>query len=154
MPRLRDRPLPFRRKVPGLVLLRLRGHAGRPDPRRGAQMDGRSPARHDRRELIEASGAMVGGEMERSTVKFGPTAASEMEKIAEKLREAEAQGETVANRLDELRKEILGLEETIKDIGGRSGAFEVKTSTLEAKRKEFAAKLASADKDLAARKGR
>src|SRR5438093_1097285 len=105
-------------------------------------------------ELIEASGAMVGGEMERSTVKFGPTAASEMEKIAEKLREAQAQGETVANRLDELRKEILGLEETIKDTGGRSGAVEVKTSTLEAKRKEFAAKLASADKDFADRKGR
>jgi len=105
-------------------------------------------------ELIEASGAMVGGEMERSTVKFGPTAASEMEKIAEKLREAQAQGETVANRLDELRKEILGLEETIKDTGGRTGAVEVKTSTLEAKRKEFAAKLASADKDLADRKGR
>src|SRR5438034_104481 len=88
-------------------------------------------------ELIEASGAMVGGEMERSTVKFGPTAASEMEKIAEKLREAQAQGETVANRLDELRKEILGLEETIKDTGGRSGAFEVKTSTLEGERKEL-----------------
>src|SRR5205823_5976097 len=83
----------------------------------------------------------VGREMERSTVKFGPTAASEMEKIAEKLREAQAQGETVANRLDELRKEILGLEETIKDTGGRTGAVEVKTSTLEAKRKEFAAKL-------------
>src|SRR5207302_8136289 len=64
------------------------------------------------------------------------------------------QGETVANRLDELRKEILGVEETIKDTGGRSGAVEVKTSTLEAKRKEFAAKLASADKDLADRKGR
>src|SRR6266550_2415550 len=105
-------------------------------------------------ELIEASGAMVGGEMERSTVKFGPTAASEMEKIAEKLREAQAHGETVANRLDELRKEILGLEETIKDTGGRSGAVEVKASTLEAKRKEFAAKLAAADKDLADRKGR
>src|SRR5207249_3193549 len=99
-------------------------------------------------------GAMVGGEMERYTVKFGTTAASEMEKIAEKLREAQAQGETVANRLDELRKEILGLEETIKDTGGRTGAVEVKTSTLEAKRKEFAAKLASADKDLADRKGR
>src|SRR5213078_4278631 len=49
---------------------------------------------------------------------------------------------------------ILGLEETIKDTGGRTGAVEVKTSTLEAKRKEFAAKLASADKDLADRKGR
>src|SRR5947209_17419862 len=105
-------------------------------------------------ELIEASGAMIGGDMERATVKFGPRGASEMEKIAEKLREAQAQAENVANRLDEIRKEILALEETIKESGGRSGVVEVKTSTLEAKRKEFAAKLASADKDLADRKGR
>src|SRR5216110_2314942 len=74
-------------------------------------------------ELIESSGAMVGGEMEKSTVRFGPSSASEMEKIAEKLREAQAQAENVANRLDE-------------------------------KRKEFVAKLAAADKDLADRKGR
>jgi len=105
-------------------------------------------------ELIESSGAMVGGEMEKSTVRFGPSSASEMEKIAEKLREAQAQAENVANRLDEIRKEILALEETIKDTGGRSGAVEVKASTLEAKRKEFAAKLAAADKDLADRKSR
>src|SRR5438132_1634943 len=105
-------------------------------------------------ELIEASGAMIGGDMERSTVKFGPSAASEMEKIAEKLRDAQAHGETVANRLDALRKEILDLEGDIKESGGRSGAVEVKTSTLEAKRKEFAAKVASADKDLGDRKGR
>jgi len=105
-------------------------------------------------ELIEASGAMIGGDMERSTVKFGPSVASEMEKIAEKLRDAQAHGETVANRLDGLRKEILDLEGDIKESGGRSGAVEVKTSTLEAKRKEFAAKVASADKDLGDRKGR
>src|SRR5213595_2161283 len=47
-------------------------------------------------ELIESSGAMVGGEMEKSTVRFGPSSASEMEKIAEKLREAQAQAENVA----------------------------------------------------------
>jgi chromosome segregation protein len=105
-------------------------------------------------ELIEASGAMVGGDMERSTVKFGPSVASEMEKIAEKLREAQAQGETVANRLDELRKALLDLEGEIKDSGGRSGVVEVKTSTLEAKRKEFTAKVATADKDLRDRKDR
>jgi len=105
-------------------------------------------------ELIEASGAMIGGDMERSTVKFGPSVASEMEKIAEKLRDAQAHGETVANRLDELRKELLELEGEIKESGGRSGAVEVKTSTLEAKRKEFAAKVATADKDLKDRKGR
>ncbi|OLC59981.1 MAG: chromosome segregation protein SMC, partial [Candidatus Rokubacteria bacterium 13_1_40CM_4_67_11] len=105
-------------------------------------------------ELIEASGAMIGGDMERSTVKFGPSVASEMEKIAEKLREAQAHGETVANRLDELRKAVLDLEGEIKDSGGRSGAVEVKTSTLEAKRKEFASKLATADKDLRDRRDR
>ena len=105
-------------------------------------------------ELIEASGAMIGGDMERSTVKFGPSVASEMEKIAEKLREAQAHGETVANRLDELRKAVLDLEGEIKDSGGRSGAVEVKTSTLEAKKKEFASKLATADKDLRDRRDR
>jgi len=77
-----------------------------------------------------------------------------MEKIAEKLRDAQAHGETVSNRLDELRKALLDLEGEIKDSGGRSGAVEVKTSTLEAKRKEFAAKLATADKDLRDRKDR
>src|SRR3989475_222598 len=105
-------------------------------------------------ELIEASGAMIGGDMERSTVKFGPSVANEMEKIAEKLRDAQAHGETVANRLDELRKEILDLEGEIKESGGRSGVVEVKTSTLEAKRKEFAAKVATSDKDLGDRKDR
>src|SRR5437879_3213001 len=104
--------------------------------------------------VIERSGAMIGGDMERSTVKFGPSVANEMEKIAEKLRDAQAHGETVANRLDELRKEILDLEGEIKESGGRSGVVEVKTSTLEAKRKEFAAKVAMADKDLGDRKGR
>src|SRR2546425_274245 len=82
-------------------------------------------------ELIEASGAMVGGDMERSTVKFGPSVASEMEKIAEKLRDAQAHGETVADRRGETRKEILDLEGEIKESGGRSGAVEGKTSTLE-----------------------
>src|SRR3989442_530936 len=105
-------------------------------------------------ELIEASGAMIGGDMERSTLKFGAGTANDLEKIAEKLREAQAQAETVANRLNELRKELLDLEGEIKDSGGRSGAVEVKTSTLEAKRKDFAAKVATADKDLKDRKER
>src|SRR6266545_3577865 len=105
-------------------------------------------------ELIEASGAMIGGDMERSTLKFGAGTANDLEKIAEKLREAQAQAEGVANRLDEIRKAILDLEAQIKDFGGKSGAVEVKTSTLEAKRREFEAKVKSTDKDLADRKAR
>src|SRR6266511_2467364 len=105
-------------------------------------------------ELIEASGAMIGGDMERSTLKFGAGTANDLEKIAEKLREAQAQAEGVANRLDEIRKAILDLEAQIKDFGGKTGAVEVKTSTLEAKRREFEAKVKSTDKDLADRKVR
>ena len=105
-------------------------------------------------ELIESSGAMVGGDMEKTRIKFGAGSASELEKIAEKLREAQAEAERVANRLDELRKEILDLEDQLKDFGGKTGAVEVKASTLEAKRKEFATKLATADKDLTDRKSR
>src|SRR6059058_2430771 len=76
-------------------------------------------------ELIESSGAMVGGEMEKSTVRFGPSSASEMEKIAEKLREAQAQAENVANRLDEIRKEIVAkLAAADKDLADRKGRFE------------------------------
>ncbi len=105
-------------------------------------------------ELIEASGAMVGGEAEKSTLKFGPRSADELEKVSEKLREAQAQAEQVEAKLEELRREILEIEGQIKDYGGKTGVAEVKLGAIEAKRKEFATKLSSADKDLGDRKTR
>lgn len=105
-------------------------------------------------ELIEASGAMIGGEAEKPTVRFGPASASELEKVAEKLREAQAQAEAVANRLEELRREILEIEGQLKDYGSKTGVVEVKVGALEAKRKEFQAKLVAADRDLEDRKRR
>ena len=105
-------------------------------------------------ELIEASGAMIGGEAEKSQIKFGPSSANELEKVADKLREAQAQAESVGTQLEELRKEILDLEGQLKDYGSKSGAVEVKASTLEAKRKEFQTKLTSITKDVEDRKAR
>ena len=100
-------------------------------------------------ELIEASGAMVGGEGEKSTVRFGPSAASELEKIAEKLREVQSQTEAAVSRLEQVRKGLLDTEAQIKEYGSKSGAVDVKASALEAKRKDFQAKLATLEKDLA-----
>jgi chromosome segregation protein len=105
-------------------------------------------------ELIEASGAMVGGEAEKSSLKFGPRSADELEKVSEKLREAQSQAEHVGTRLEELRREILEIEGQLKDYGGKSGVAEVKLGAIEAKRKEFAAKLAANGKDLEDRKAR
>ena len=105
-------------------------------------------------ELIEASGAMVGGDMERTQLKFGSSSASELEKVAEKLREVQAQSETVASRLEDVRRDILDLEGQLKDHGSQTGAVDVRTSALEAKRKDFQAKLAANGKDLEDRKRR
>jgi len=105
-------------------------------------------------ELIEASGAMIGGEIEKSQIRFGPTSASELEKVGEKLREVQGQAEAVASRLEQIRKEILELEGQLKDFGGKTGAVDVKLSALEAKRKEFQLKLNAASKDLEDRKVR
>ncbi len=105
-------------------------------------------------ELIEASGAMVGGEMEKVSVRFGPTAASDLEKVAEKLREVQAHGEDVSVRLEEVRKDIVELETRLKEFGSKTGTADVKTSVMESKRKEFRAKLDAAQRDLGDRKAR
>jgi chromosome segregation protein len=99
-------------------------------------------------ELTEASGAMIGGEAEKVTVRFGASSANELEKVAEKLREAQTQAERVGNRLEELRREILEIEGQLKDYNGKTGVAEVKLGAFEAKRKEFQGKLAAADRGL------
>mgnify|MGYP000506706907 CR=1 FL=1 len=73
---------------------------------------------------------MVGGEAEKSTLKFGPRSADELEKVSEKLREAQAQAETVGTRLEELRKERLPeqlswiplIESAFRDAAGRGAS--------------------------------
>jgi len=105
-------------------------------------------------ELIEASGAMIGGEAEKSSVRFGPSSANELEKVAGKLREAQAQAEQVGSRLEDLRREILEVEGQLKDTGSKTGVAEVKLGSLEAKRKEYQGKLSAVDKDLEDRKAR
>src|SRR3970040_2472176 len=86
-------------------------------------------------ELIEASGAMVGGDMERTQLKFGSSSATEREKVAEKLREVQAQSETVASRLEDVRRDILDPEGQLKDHGSQTGAGDGRTSGPEGQAK-------------------
>ncbi len=102
-------------------------------------------------ELIEASGAMVGGELERPALRFGAVDRGSLEKVAERLRTANEEAERVAKRLERLRAELSVLEARLKDLGGQTSTVDVKASAIEAKRKEFAAKLRTIDDDLGAR---
>ncbi|MBI4415906.1 MAG: hypothetical protein HY557_02855, partial [Euryarchaeota archaeon] len=102
-------------------------------------------------ELIEASGAMMGGEFEKATVAFGGASRGELEKVATELRRATEQGDKARNELATLRDEIAKLETELKDVGATTAGVAVKLEALEAKRKDFAARLKAADDELKAR---
>jgi chromosome segregation protein len=68
-------------------------------------------------ELIEASGAMVGGTVEGSKVRFG-AGKGKADEIAEELRKATEQADKVSAELMAIRQEIAELDTRIREIGG------------------------------------
>src|SRR5439155_314225 len=112
-------------------------------------------------ELIEASGAMIGGDMERSTVRFGPSVASEMEKIAEKLREAlgalkakrderkkaviAATPQQISSRMKELMSRRATLAEELSGLRSKLEAMATQTTFLEERRTEVGSRLTALD---------
>lgn len=99
-------------------------------------------------ELIEASGAMIGGRLDSSIFKFGAPDESHIEKVAKKLRETTEQAEKLRVELDEVTKSLGEAEERLRNLGGSSDAFLVKLSTLKAKRKEFSLKVKGIEEEL------
>ncbi|MCX6650166.1 MAG: chromosome segregation protein SMC [Methanomassiliicoccales archaeon] len=68
-------------------------------------------------ELIEASGAMVGGTVEGSKLKFG-SGKGKADEVAEELRKATEQADKVSTELTTLRQEVIDLESKIREISG------------------------------------
>ena len=105
-------------------------------------------------ELIEASGAMIGGDLEKTPVRFGAPDRREIDATAEKLRAATDEAGRVSARLAELRKQVMALEGELKEVAGQTSTAAVRASTLETKRKEFATKVAAIREDLEAKQKR
>ncbi|HEV8595436.1 MAG TPA: chromosome segregation protein SMC, partial [Thermoplasmata archaeon] len=99
-------------------------------------------------ELIEASGAMIGGEQERATARFGGGSRGDLEKVAAELRRATEQADRARARLADLRSDISKVEAQLKEVGATTSTVEVKLDALDAKRKDFAARLKALDDDL------
>ena len=68
-------------------------------------------------ELIEASGAMVGGTVEGSKLKFG-SAKGKADEVGEELRKATEQADKVSTELMAIRQEVAELDSKIREIGG------------------------------------
>lgn len=105
-------------------------------------------------DLVEASGAMIGGEAERSIVRFGGPEKGQLDSVATKLRDATEQADRAGERLANLRQELLELEARLKEVGAQTQTTDVKIDALDAKRREFAARLKAVDDDLKAKKER
>ncbi len=105
-------------------------------------------------DLVEASGAMIGGELERNTMRFGGPEKGQLEGVAARLREATEEADRTREQIQLLRSELVSLESELKEVGAKTQTTDVKVDALEAKRKEFATRLKALDDELKAKRSR
>jgi chromosome segregation protein len=95
-------------------------------------------------ELLEASGAMVGGNVEQSQLRFGAAAKGKIEEASAKLDAAIQSSTKLQADLSQLRSDMMVLEARIRELTGAGGASSVTLKALERQRDELRAKLAQA----------
>ncbi len=93
-------------------------------------------------ELIEASGAMVGGTLDTNTPKFGQSSKGKLEEIAEELRKSVEHSEKLTAQLKALRLELQQVESRMRELSGSESNNEIKISGLEATLKDLKGRMA------------
>ncbi|MDW5563827.1 MAG: chromosome segregation protein SMC [Methanomassiliicoccus sp.] len=92
-------------------------------------------------ELLEASGAMVGGNVEQTQLKFGAAAKGRLEEVSAKLDTAIQSSIKLQTDLTQARSDMLALEARIRELTGVGGASSVTLKALERQRDDLRAKL-------------
>ncbi len=98
-------------------------------------------------ELIESSGAMVGGTVEQSNLKFG-SGKGRLDEVAEELRKSTEHAEKVNEELRKVRADLLQVEAAIRAASSTGGANNVKLDALESRKKELKGRLLQADEEI------
>ncbi len=102
-------------------------------------------------ELVEASGAMIGGMKERSLMKLGTADRGQLDIVAENLRKATQNADKLADKLTSVKEQSLELEKQVKEAGLSDTSGSPIVDTLETQKKEFKAsldKLKKGQKDM------
>lgn len=98
-------------------------------------------------ELVESSGAMIGGQIDRTIIKFGSVDKGQVEKVAKELRRATKQADETRAEITEIRTQLMDVEGELRDAREGSESSQFKLTTMKAKAKEFRKKSQSfADK--------
>jgi chromosome segregation protein len=88
-------------------------------------------------ELIESSGAMVGGILEKGLLKFGASDKSVIKEVRKKLRSANEQAEKIDKRIRELEIEISRIGEELKEEKERYEGANIKINAIQAQHSTF-----------------
>ncbi len=101
-------------------------------------------------DLIEASGAMIGGSAPSEKISFGTSDQHMLDELTEKLRIAIDHQEEIHTELATVRKELTDLEGTLRD-SRTQGDSETQLKNLDVRKKEYIGKLDVLHKDLEGR---
>lgn len=88
-------------------------------------------------ELVEASGAMIGGQLERAIIKFGSPDKSEIERTSKQLRRATQKADETRKEIGEVRSRIKDLEDEFRKTREGSESSTLRLSALKARIKDF-----------------
>ncbi|PNX47748.1 MAG: chromosome segregation protein SMC, partial [Thermoplasmata archaeon M9B1D] len=97
--------------------------------------------------LIEAGGAMIGGSTPNTHLSFTSADRSKLEDVTKKLEETIASQENLTEKLTDLRREIIEIENNLGEIR-TAGDKEIQVKDLEVRKKEFTGKLEVITNDL------
>jgi chromosome segregation protein len=97
--------------------------------------------------LIEASGAMIGGSTPKTHLSFGVIDANKIDEISEKLQNAEKSFEAVSEELSTLKKEIVELEPMLHSLKTHI-QHETISKDIDLRKKEYSKKLEIIQKEI------
>ncbi|MFP4170311.1 MAG: chromosome segregation protein SMC [Methanomassiliicoccales archaeon] len=103
-------------------------------------------------EVIEASGAMAGGNLGGGRLKFGGSSRGKLEELGRELQAMTAESENVNQELQQVRQEMMELESQIRELGGSGDLKGDRVKNLESRKGELRDKLGGI-KDELAKKG-
>ncbi|NIP34557.1 MAG: hypothetical protein GWN18_06405, partial [Thermoplasmata archaeon] len=92
-------------------------------------------------ELTEKSGAMIGGAIAKSMIRFGAPAKTEFDRVRKELREAVDRSDAVGAELVTLRDRMYAAETELRDIAAEEGTEASKMDDIETRRKEYKGRL-------------
>ena len=107
-------------------------------------------------ELIEASGAMIGGLRSKSMIKTAGVDKKDLDDVSKKLRTATNEADKISGELSTLRLELIDIEKKIKETGATTGStfgkgegFKIKKKGLQSRLKTLKDSITKSEKELA-----